>query len=211
MTSSAAPRYRILLPAALLALGAAGFAAPALSESSGATDPSASGGETPAALQELQAKRREIRQLTQELRRIEENATRSNPDLQADRKAYRDLVVDAMTSDGYDPEVEVKRIRSLQEELQSGSGDLARDERQAKTQELKQKKQRFRRKQQQAMQSEDVRTARRELGEKMEAAMKEQNPRAGEILAQLDELQDEYRDLLQQTIEQQGGGDAPQG
>lgn len=206
---------RALMLAGLTGFAAAGFTGTALSDSSGtatASEGSATG-EAPQAMQALQAKRQEIRQLSQKLRQIQQKATEANPELQADQQEYRDLVVDAMSSEGYDPQAEVERIRKLQAELQSGGGDMAQDERQAKTQELKQKSQQFRRKQQQAMQNKDVQNARKDLDEKMKAAMNEQNPEAGEILAQLNELQQEYQNLLQKAIQQQqqGGGGTGQG
>lgn len=210
MTSSTARFNRTVLLAGLLGLGAAGISGPALSESGGdaGAGQSAPAGEAPPAMQKLQAKRQEIQQLTQRLRKIQKNATQANPDLKAVQKEYRDLVVNAMSSGDYDPNAEVERIRALQSELQSSGGDLADDERQAKSQELQQKKQQFRRKQQEAMQDEAVQTARLELDEKMKSAMKEQNPNAGEILAQLNQLQQEYKSLLQKAIQQQQGGNA---
>jgi hypothetical protein len=218
MISIATKLNRAAVLAGLLGLGAAGFNAPVLSDSDTAGNAAATGSESapsgetpPPALQELKAKREEISALTQQVRQIQRNAAKANPELMAEQENYRDLVVSAMETDNYDPEAAVDQIRALQSELQSSGGDLSSEQRRAKTQELQKRKQAFRKKQQAAMQDEDVRTARRELGKKMEAAMKEQNPEAEQIIARLETLQSEYRALLQKVIKQQQGGSAPEG
>lgn len=217
MISFASNLNRAALLAGLLGLSAAGFNAPAMSDSDGSGSVAsgsgaASSGQTPPpALEELQAKRQKINALTQQVRKIQRNAAQANPELITEQGNYRDLVVSAMKTDSYDPEAEVERIRALQTELQTSGDDLAQDQRQAKAQELQQKKQQFRQKQQAAMQNEGVRAARRELGKKMEAAMKKQNPEATQIIARLEALQSEYRTLLQKVIQQQQGGGSPEG
>lgn len=207
MTSIHATATRTLL-AGVLGISMAGFAGIGAAQSnSGQPAPS---DEVPAALQELQAKQQEIQQLSTELRTIQRKATEANPDLETDQENYRDLVIDAMSDENYDPQAEVQSIRTLQSELQ-GDGQLGEDERQTKMQALKQKEQEFRTRQQQAMQAEDVKAARQELDSKMRAAMKEQNPEAGNIISELTELQKEYRTLLRDAMQQQGGSGAPQG
>lgn len=211
MTSIASKRNLGVVLATLLSLG---FAAPALSgtSSDSASEQPAKSEQDMSAMQKLQAKRQEIRQVTGKLRQIQREATQANPDLQAEQKDFRDLVVDTMSTDDYDPSAEIQDIRNLQTELQNGGGDLAQEERQAKTQELNNKKKQFRSKQQAALQDEEVEAARRELDQKMEAAMTKQDPTAGDLIAKLEELQQEYKDILHEAIrQQQQGNNATQG
>lgn len=201
---------RAALLAGVLGASIAGFTGPASAQSdSGQSAPSS---EAPAAMQELKAKQQEIQKLMTELRQIQKKATEANPELAAKRQDYRDLVINTMSDKNFDPEAEIQNMRTLQAELR-GNDQLDQKQRQEKMQQLQQKKQQFRAKQREAMQSEDVQTAREKLDQKMKAAMKEQNPQAADMIAQLNELQKEYQSLLQKAMQQQqqGNADSPQG
>lgn len=201
---------RSVLLAGVLGMSIAGFAGPAAAESSGGQ--SAPSSEAPAVMQQLQAKQQKMQQLLGELRQIQKKVTQANPELAAQQDDYRDLVINTMSDKDFDPEAEIQDMRSLQAELR-GNDQLGQKERQSKMQELQQKKQQFRSKQRQAMQDEQVQTAREELDQNMQAAMKEQNPKSEELIAQLNRLQKEYQSLLQKAMQQQqqGGAGATQG
>lgn len=201
-----ADSIRAALVAGFLGAGIAGLAGPAAAQST--DQQSAPSSEAPAVMQELRAKQQEMRQLMGELRQIQQQATEANPELAAQQEDYRDLVMNTMSDQNFDPEAELQDMRSLQAELR-GNNQLGQDERQAKMQELQQKKQQFRSKQQEAMQAEDVQTAREELDQDMRDAMKEQSPKAADLIARLDELQEEYQNLLQKAMQQQQQGGAP--
>lgn len=192
---------RAVLMAGLVGMSIAGFTALAAAQSSD-SESAPSSSEPPTAMQELRAKQQEIQALMSELRQIQQQATEANPELAAEQEEYRDLVIDTMSDQNFDPEAEMENMRSLQAELQGGE-QLGEEERQTMIQELEQKSQEFRSKQQQAMQSEEVTSARDELDEKMKAAMNEQNPEAEAMIAQLNELQQEYQSLLQEAMQQQ--------
>lgn len=200
-----ADSIRAGIVAGVLGAGIAGFTGPAAAQST--DQQSAPSSEAPAVMQELRAKQQEMRQLMGELRQIQQQATQSNPELAAQQEDYRDLVMNTMSDQNFDPEAELQNMRSLQAELR-GNDQLGEEERQAKMQELQQKKQQFRSKQQEAMQTEDVQTAREQLDQDMRDAMKEQSPKAADLIARLDELQKEYQNLLQKAMQQQQQGGA---
>lgn len=191
---------RAALIAGVLGMGIAGFTGSVGAQST--DEQAAPSSEAPPVMQELRAKQQEIRRLMSELRQIQQQATESNPELAAEQEDYRDLVIDTMSSQNFDPEAEIQSMQTLQAELR-GSDQLGDEERQAKMQELEQKSQQFRSRQQQAMQTEDVMAAREELDEKMKTAMQEQDPEAEAMIAQLNELQREYQNLLQEAMQQQ--------
>lgn len=196
---------RAALLAGVLGMSIAGFTGPAVAQST--TQQSEPSPEAQGVMQELQAMQQEMQQLMAELRQIQQQATQANPELAAEQEDYRDLVIDAMSDQDFDAEAEIQELQSLQAELQGGD-QLGEQERQAKMQELQQKSQQFRSRQQQAMQSDEVTAAREELDQKMQAAMKEQNPQAAELITELNELQEEYQSLLQQAMQQQQQGSA---
>lgn len=193
---------RAALLAGVLGMSIAGFAASAAAQSTG--EQSAPAVEDPEAVQELRAKQQEIRQLMGELRQIQQEATQADPELAAQQEDYQDLVMENMKGENFDPQAEVDEMRSLRAELQSG-GDLAEEERQSKMQELRTKQQQFQQKQQEAMQTEDVRAARQELDEEMTAAMTELNSDVEAMIAQLQQLRQEYQSLLQEAMADQQG------
>jgi len=199
---------RSALLAGVLSATLAGYTGTVAAQSS--DEQSAPSSEAPTTMQKLQSTRQEIQQLMTKLRGIQKKATKSNPDLAAQQKEYRDLVIDTMADTNFDPEAEMQSMRSLQAELR-GSDQLGEKERQEKMQQLQQKKQQFRSKQSEAMQSQDVQDARKALDKEMRAAMKKQNPQASELIAQLDELQKEHQQLLQKAMQQQQQGGGNQG
>lgn len=195
---------RHVLLAGILGMSIAGAAGTVVAQSSeGQAAPSS---EAPAAMQELQAKQQQIQQLMNELRGIQQAATEANPELAEEQKEYRDLVMATMAEQNFDPRAAMEDLQSLQAELQGGGDQLGEEERQAKMQELEQKSQEFRNQQQKAMQAEEVTAARDELDQKMRAAMKEQDPEAAEMMAELTALQKEYQSLLQEAMQQQQQG-----
>jgi uncharacterized protein (DUF3084 family) len=102
-------------------------------------------------------------------------------------------------------------MRALQAELQGGT-DLDTQQRQQKMQTLGQRRREFHQRQQQAMQVDEVKTARDALSEDIKSAMEQQDPRFQDEVAQLNQLRQEYRALLRQALMQrQGDGQTPQG
>jgi len=198
---------------AVLIAGALGISISGTAVAQSSSDQAAPSSEAPAVMQELQSMQQEIQQLMNQLRQLQQQATEANPELAAEQEDYRELVINTMSAQDFDPEAEIKKLRSLQSELQNDS-ELEEGERRSKMQELEQKTQQFRSRQQEALQNEDVQTAREELDGKIKAAMQEQNPEAADMIDRLTELQQEYQNLLQKAMQQQqqgSAGSAPQG
>ncbi|MDZ7842715.1 MAG: hypothetical protein U5R46_18110 [Gammaproteobacteria bacterium] len=195
---------RLVLLAGILGMSIAGATGIVSAQSTdGQAAPSS---EAPAAMQELQTKQQQIQQLMNELRGIQQAATEANPELAEAQREYRDLVVATMSEQNFDPQAAMEDLQALQAELQGGGEQLGEEERRAKMQELEQKSQEFRSQQQQAMQDEEVMAARDELDQRMRTAMKEEDPEAAEMMAELTALQKEYRSLLQEAMQQQQQG-----
>lgn len=190
--------------AAVLALTITGFAGLAAAGSTGGQTPSSadspSTGKT-AALQKLQAKRIQIQTLVKQLQSIQQKATKADPDLQAAQNDYRELMIETMKDESFDPEAEITRMRTLQSELRGGA-QFDKQERQEKMQALRQKKQQFQRRRKQAMQVDEVKDARTELNKQMESAMQERDPGVQDKLAQLTRLKQEYQQLLREVLKQ---------
>lgn len=194
---------RAVLLAGALALCTVGLSTPAFAQS-GDTQAASAAQLPKEAVKKLQAKRSQIRQLRSQLRKIEKQATVANPDLQDKQEKYRDLVIKNMKDDSFDPKAEMKRMHDLQSELQTTKG-LGPQQRQEKIQELQKKKQKFQIKQRQAMQTDEVKTARAALVKDMKSAMQQQDPGFQEKVARLNELEHEYRALLRQVLKNQDG------
>ncbi len=201
---------KTLLLTGVIALSMAGVSGSSLAQTGGAQP-------TPAVqlpketVQKLKAKQMEIQQLTSQLREVEKKATAADPTLQDKQEKYRDLVMRTMKDEGFDPKAAMERMRALQAELQGGT-DLDTQQRQQKMQTLGQRRREFHQRQQQAMQVDEVKTAREALSEDIKSAMEEQDPRFQDEVAQLNQLRQEYRALLRQALMQrQGDGQTPQG
>lgn len=193
---------RTTVLACALGVSVAGFAGPTLAQTAGGQSASRVKGR-PETVQKLKAKLTEIQQLTKQLRRIEQKAAEANPDLRKQQSKFVELVMDTMKDGNFDPKVELERMRRLQAELRSGQ--LNQKDRQAKLEELRQRRQRFISKQNKAMRHKAVQDAGAALSRKLKAAMTKQDPKAGDMMARLRQLRVEYRDLLRKAIAQQQG------
>ena len=159
---------------------------------------------------QLQAKRQEIQQLNQQLVKIQEATMEANPELAKKRDNLMDLVDTKMQEAGHEPEAHRDELEALQQKL--SSDDLSEEERQSVTQQLRQKQRSLQQAQSQIMQEEEVSKQRESLNEALVDAMKEQNPKAEQLIADLQQAQQEYQSILQQAMQQrqQQGGGAPQ-
>jgi len=155
-------------------------------------------------IQKVQAKRAEIQQLNQQLMQIQENTIEGNPELAKQRDDLISFVDDKMAETGYDAEAARGRIEKLQGEMQSG--ELSTEEQQQHRQQLRQEMTSMQQAQGQIMQDEEFQAKREALNENLVAAMQEQNPQTDELISRLQSAQQEYQQLAQQAMQQQGGG-----
>lgn len=196
-----------LLPAAgaaaVLTLGALNVSAQQMPEGhpGGMMAPNAQGG---GLMQQVQAKRAEIQQLNQQLMEIQENTIEANPELAEQRDDLISFVDEKMAESGYDAEAARGRIEKLQGEMQSG--DLSAEEQQQNRQQLRQEMTSMQQAQGEIMQDQEFQAKRQSLNENLVAAMQEQNPKTDELISRLQTAQQEYQQLAQQAMQQQGGG-----
>ena len=153
-------------------------------------------------MQQVQQKQAEIQQLNQQLAQIQQATIEANPELADQRDELIANVDEKMVEAGHDPEASREKIGDLQEELQGG--ELSAEESQSVTQEIRQAQTQLQQAQQQAMQDEAIRTEIQSLNEGVVEAMTEQNPKAEELIAQLQTAQQEYQALMQRAMQQQG-------
>lgn len=161
-------------------------------------------------MQQIQAKRMEIERVNQQLMEIQRAAMEANPELAQQRDDLISLVDTKMGEAGYNTEAGRQRIEKLQSDMQSG--DLSAEEQEANRQALRQEMGSMQQAQGQVMQDEEFQSRREALNENLVEAMEKQSPETEGLIAQLERLQQEYRQLAQQAMQQQGmaphGGDS---
>jgi chromosome segregation ATPase len=191
--------------AAVLVLGAVSVSAQQMPEGhpGGMMAPN-SQGQGNELIQQVQAKRAEIQQLNQQLMQIQESTIEANPELAQQRDDLISFVDEKMAETGYDAEAARGRIEQLQGEMQSG--ELSTEEQQQHRQQLRQEMTSMQQAQGQIMQDEEFQAKREALNENLVAAMQEQNPQTDELISRLQTAQQEYQQLAQQAMQQQGGG-----
>ncbi|MDT8451082.1 MAG: hypothetical protein RQ847_13015 [Wenzhouxiangellaceae bacterium] len=197
-------RSRVLaagMAVALAALAGAVTAQQAPQQSAPPADPSGAG----ELLQKVQQKQSEIQQLNQQLAQIQKETIEANPDLAAQRDDLLELVDTRMTEAGHDPDASREKIEDLQGQLDSG--ELSDEETRSVGQQLRQEQSSLQQARGQAMQDQQVRQKIQALNGDLVAAMREQNPRTDELIAQLQSAQQEYQALMQQAMQQRGGND----
>lgn len=153
-------------------------------------------------MQQIQAKRMEIERVNQQLMEIQRAAMEANPELAQQRDDLISLVDTKMGEAGYDTEAGRQRIEKLQSDMQSG--DLSAEEQEANRQALRQEMGSMQQAQGQVMQDEEFQSRREALNENLVEAMEKQSPETEGLIAQLERLQQEYRQLAQQAMQQQG-------
>lgn len=192
--------------AAVLTLGAVNVSAQQMPEGhpGGMMAPNSQGSQGSGLMQQVQAKRAEIQQLNQQLMEIQESTIEANPELAEQRDDLISFVDEKMAESGYDAEAARGRIEKLQGEMQSG--DLSAEEQQQNRQQLRQEMTSMQQAQGEIMQDEEFQAKRQSLNENLVAAMQEQNPKTDELISRLQTAQQEYQQLAQQAMQQQGGG-----
>ncbi|MEJ2604529.1 MAG: hypothetical protein P8172_14805 [Gammaproteobacteria bacterium] len=189
--------------AALLALGAIDAAA---QMPEGHPGMGSGGGEL---MQKIQSKRMEIERINQQLMDIQRQAIEANPQLAKQRDELISFVDTKMGEAGYDTDAGRDRIEKLQSEMQSG--ELSAEDEQANRQALRQEMGAMQQAQGQVMQDEEFQSKREALNENLVEAMQEQSPQTESLIAQLEQAQQEYRQLAQQAMQQQGMAPPPGG
>lgn len=166
-------------------------------------------GPSPQIMQQIGAKRAEIQELGTELKEIQEAAMEANPALAAQRDDLITLVDTKLVEAGHDPATSRETIEDLQGQLQGG--ELPEEEQQAVSQQLRREVSTLQQAQNQVMQDQEVRTRQQSLNDDLIAAMEEQNPETEALIANLQQAQQQYQQLVNEARQQQSGGMSPQG
>ena len=152
-------------------------------------------------LERFQKKRAELMQLGQQLDQIRQEAERNNPQLKEKEKAFGEMVATEMKKNGGTPKEDLAELRELQAKLRDQNTPDA--DRQALMVRLQRKAQEFDQARRQALQNPELQKAQGELLQDMMAAMKKQDPRAEQIMQQMQQTQQE---MIQIRNEAQAAG-----
>lgn len=177
------------------------LSAPALAAGpqGGAGSPQAQAQNNPQ-IQKLKELRSEAQSLAQKLGKIRQQAIENNEALQTQQSEFRDDMKTAMKEDGYDPEGDYQRLMEIQQKLQQGGQGMEREQRKGLVQEFREKQMNLQRAEQKAMQDEGLQQQRQDLIEATQAAMKDQDPEADELMQRFEGLQQEIQKLRKEVF-----------
>lgn len=204
MKHSQVVRYRTLLLAATMALAGAGtvHAEPAQP----AADPAAAqlSPTQRAHLQAFQEKRNELLQLGRELGKIRAEAVSERPELQKQEEQFGNMVAEEMKKHGATPSEDLAELRALEAKLRDENTPQA--DRQALMERLQRKAQAFDQARREALQNPELKKAQGELLQNMVAAMKDHDPRAEQLMQQMQQKQKEMLEIRNAAQEEAAKG-----
>lgn len=172
---------------ALLAVAALGTVMPSQAE------PPAAQGDSMQAARQLHG---EYVELQNRLSLIQEKTMEAHPELQKQEQAFLDLMMAKMTSSsGGSPKDDLVAIEKLEHKLRSE--DTPDGERQALMAEYQEKAMAFRTAQVEALKDPEVQKAQGALRDATLTAMKQQDPQTEQLMQQLEQKQDEMKQMLE--------------
>jgi len=151
------------------------------------------------ARKEIQEAQKRVRDLQQQVGEIRESALKSNPELEQQRGDLRDLMKEKMKAEGHKPDEKLSRLKELRTQLQEGD-DLSQQEQQELRGEYQKVMQSFRQAQQKTLKDPEVQKAREQFSQDLQAAMKEEDPQAEELMQELDEARKDFREKIQNRL-----------
>lgn len=137
---------------------------------------------------------REMEEVQQELLQIQESVMAHNPELQAQAQALQELMLQTMQAEGYEPIQSLDRMEQLERQLQDDETDPA--ELSGLAAELRSEQQRLMQAEQAALANPKVQRARDQFMEALLQAMREQEPRTDELIAELQAKNEQLRDIV---------------
>ncbi|HYW02672.1 MAG TPA: hypothetical protein VFA86_01905 [Gammaproteobacteria bacterium] len=154
--------------------------------------------------QELQHVQKRMQSLRQQLGQIRQAAFKHNPKLKKEQKHLSQLVRSTMKKHGDDPAPHQKKLKQLRAQFQKKN--LKKGQRQKIVQQAQQEEHALRSGYRKALQDKGVQKAQKQFRHDMLAAMKKQNPKTDQLIAQ-------YRKERKQMIAilTQGHGGAAHG
>lgn len=155
---------------------------------------------------QMQALIKEFRSTAQQLQQIKQKAIESNPELQAQRKQFREKLKNAMAEAGYNVASNLERLKEISQLLKSGK--VSKSKRQKLAQELRRMQRKMLQARKAVLQMPEIQSARQELHQATLAAMRKQSERTEELINHMKELRDK---LLAMRKPAQGAGQAAGG
>lgn len=155
-------------------------------------------------MQELHKLQQKMRTVGQQLDKIRQEALEAKPELQDQQGEYQSLLFETMKEQGNDPAPALTRMREIEGQMQDQ--ELAEEKRKQLIMEYRQKDAGLQQASRKAMQDEEVREAAQELSQATVAAMREHNPKTGELLQEMKQLRQEIRQMVAQIKAEEGAG-----
>lgn len=181
---------RLLL--ALAAVAALGTLVPLQAAPPVAQEPATAQDDPMEAARELHS---EYVELQNRVNLIEEKTMEAHPELQKQQQALLDLMIAKMPSSGTSAKDDLARIEQLEQKLRSE--DTPENERQALMAEYQEKAQVFRAAQRQVLEDPEVQQTHGALMDAKLAAMKEEDPRTEQLMEQLQQKQQQLKQLME--------------
>lgn len=144
--------------------------------------------------QDPQALLQEMERVQQELLQIQETAMAHHPELQDQAQALQQVMLEAMRTEGFEPLESLKRMEQLERQLQADKLDPAK--RPGLIAELRSEQQRLMQAEQTALAKAEVQQARDRFMEGLLQAMREQEPRTDELIADLKDKNTQLQEIV---------------
>jgi len=165
--------------------------------------------QAPGRSQEMVELQQRVQKLQKEVQELQQKALDNNPELKQQRDDLQALVESKMQAEGVDAEAEQERMKEIRGKMQGG--DVSKQQQQELAKEYREKRSTIMKARQSAMQDEEVQKAQKQLREDLQAAMKEQDPEADQLIADYRVAMKELRQKARQSRAQQGGAGGGQG
>jgi len=134
-------------------------------------------------------------ELQNRLSLIQEKTMEAHPELQQQQQAFLDLMMAKMASGGASPKDDLATIEKLERKLRSEA--TPESERQTLMSEYQEKAMAFRTAQVEALKDPEVQKAQGALRDATLTAMKQQDPQTEQLMEQLQQKQDEMKQMLE--------------
>lgn len=142
--------------------------------------------------------REKIKKISGRLQKIQKQTLASNEDLVKQQTEFQGILDGVMKDNGFNSTTTLDRLKVIAEKLQAGN--VSQEDQQRLQQEYQQKSQQLQLAQREAMQNEDVQSARSAYIEDLVSAMKEQHPKAEQLISELNTAQQQYQAMVQASM-----------
>ncbi|MGD8429095.1 MAG: hypothetical protein PVH31_01700 [Ectothiorhodospiraceae bacterium] len=141
--------------------------------------------------------RMHLRDLQKKLSKIQKSAVENNPELKQQQADLREMVQKEMKSQGVDPEADMARMKEIAGKLRGG--DVDKKEQRSLANEYQMKRKQFLKARQNALASEEVQTAQKSFREDLMAAMRKEEPKVDDLIAEFKEARADFQRKMRAT------------